>query len=667
MVRSIAIFFAALVLAAAAKAQLTQPKGASAVAGASSRYVRDGAASPVAWEAWGSRAFERSRREQRPIFLAIGYAAPYEVFRMQREAFVNGEIAEMLNAYFVPVLLDRLEYPETAESYATIARSMGADAGVPLLLLLTPSLEPFAAAAYTAPSDLNRLLVINANRWAHEREAVLTEAARNVEKARALGEKRAPAPVEPSLVQALAEELVREKRDETSARAMAASLLLRFSRDLGVSELRALAASPLHDHLGGGFHRKIREGGAEPHFEKMLADQALVAIAAVEAWQRSGEADMERLARSTVDAAIRDLRDPRGGFYASQDAHNLVPAQGPEFSNGAFYVWDRNAVTQALGGMNGEQIFRLFGIGEGPRNVLTLADPGLLADEEVAAQVRKVLDYRQKRPQPFRDFSIMSGYNGLMISALARAGAAFGEKTYTDTAIAAARVVTSKLWNERKKTLHRSDAGTTPHVEALPEDYAMLVQGLLDLFEATHDVRWLELSTALQQRMDQLFWDESSARYASASTVPAVLQGLTVASDVGTPDATSIAAMNLLRLSMLVPNEAWRARPAMIFHSFGIRLRNEGVHLPQLAAAYSASLAKPVVVVVTGEPRKPETLELLASYRRRWEPLRFVLYVPDKGPVRERLVGALPFLGALVAAEDAPRAYECSGGECRSR
>lgn len=576
---------------------------------AGSRYVADGAGSPVKWEAWGTHAFTRAKNEKRPIFVLISYASSFETYRMQREAFLVGEVAETLNTYFVPVLLDRFEYPEVAETYETIARSMNGTAGWPILMTLTPSLEPFRAAGYLEAGDLNRMLVIEANRWAHENAAVVAEARQHVLKARAMGEARAPA---------------------ANARTHTPDTLRKW---------RALA---IRDQLGGGYHRAVRDAEWHiPYFEKFTSDQALIAIAHLDAWQLTRDPAFANEARATLDAALRDLRQKNGGFDASQDAHNLVPAQGPEFWNGAFYVWNKDEITRLVGRDAAVKVFRLFGMTEATRNILRLEDPALLEDAEVKAALAKLLDVRQKRPQPFREKNIITGINGLMISALARAGAILGERTYVDAASFTARTVTTTLWNAQKKTLQHSGG-----VDALAVDYALLVQGLLDLFEASYDARWLELAIALQRRQDQLFRDESAGRYATGASVPEILRGLLADQDAEMPAVSSVAPVNLLRLATLTGNEAWRTR----------------------SAAYAASLASaPKIAVVTGDLRLQATRDLLRSIHDRREDFRIVVFVPAKGPARERITQLLPFTRALAADPEQAIEYDCSGGECRRR
>jgi uncharacterized protein len=635
-----------------------------APAHAATRWLSDRAGAPIQWQDWGSASIERSRKEGRPIFLCIGSAASNRAYRMHREAFLNGEIAETMNAYFVPVLLDPIEHPEIAEAYKTVLRAMKVEDGPPSNLILTPSLEPFAAAGFLEPDGLNRLLVIQANRWSKERDAVVAEAHANLEKARELGEKRMPAPVDAKTIDAVVDDIGR-KYGAAISDAMTISFLFDYAartkqeNTRGVAEqaLRNLAIQPIRDQLGGGFHRSLST------YEKTLPDQALFAMAYLEAWQIDRDPDMAFVARTTLDYVVRDLRPPRGAFDSAQDAHNLVPGQGPVFVNGAFYVWTTDEILHLLGRDTGGKIVTLYAMKEGVPNRPELKETRFLRETygPLAEPLAKMLDVRQKRPEPFRESTVVAGWNGLMISALARGSAVLNEPRYLDAASFAATYVSNTLWKASSKTLLRTDGG----VPALAEDYAFLVQGLLDLFDSGYDPKWLDLAVALQRRQDALFWDASAGRYASGSTLPEALRGLLNETDEDTPAASSVAATNLLRLATLTGNTTWFSQAGMILQSFGGRLRASGAQLPRLAAAYEASLIAPKIVVVTGDPRKKETYELLHTIHDRREPMRAVVFLPSKGPARDRLVRSLPFTAALAPDPERAIAYTCENGECR--
>jgi uncharacterized protein len=648
-------------LAASALAQQTQP-GGNALANATSRYLRDAAASHVAWKPWGPAAIEFAKKGNRPLFVSVGFASSFEAHRMHREAFNNAEVADSLNGYFVPVLLDRFEHPEVAEALDTLQTSMRGSVTHPSSFILTPALEPIAVTGPLPPRELGVFLATAASRWANQRDAVIAEGKANLVKAHLLGEQRAPGAADAATLDAAIDSVARSF-DPNAPRPMAISFALRHAtatdnkavRAAALEALRTFARSTVRDQIGGGFHR------TRGVYDKILTDQALFAMVYVEAWQLMREPEFENVVRTTLDYVIRDLHPTKGAFDASQDAHGLVPGQGPEFIEGRFYLWSKDEIVRLVGAEDAKKIFRVYGMAKDDDNLPVLTEP---IPDDLKPAVAKLLEYRQKRPEPFREFSHFAGWNGLMISALSRAGAALGEPRYTDAAVAAARTITTKLWNEKKKTLHRSDAATSPVIEGTAEDYAMLVQGLIDLFEASHDVKWLELAKTLQQRQDELFWNPSTGRYTTGSSAPEQFRGLLVESDDTVPSVNALSASSLLRLAMLTGNETWRARPNMIFQSFGVRLRNAGAQLPQLASALSMSFASPKVVVVTGKPRSKEAFEVLRLIHQRWEPLRVVVFVPEKGAERNRVTAALPF-AALPPDPELPLTYVCENGECR--
>ncbi len=635
---------------------------APALAQSASRLLRDQATSKVAWKTWGPAAIELAKKGNRPLFVSVGFASSFDVFLMHRDAFNTADVADSLNGYFVPVLLDRLEHPEIAEAFDTLQRSMGGKITHPSNFVVTAALEPIAQAGPLTHAELRIFVATNASRWANERDAAIAEGRANLVKAHLLGEQRAPGDADASTLAATMDSVAR-RFDPNEPQPMALSFALRHAaatdnktvRAVALEALRRLARSPLRDQLGGGFHRMSGE------YDKLLVDQALYAMVYLEAWQQMGEPELEHVVRTTLDYVIRDLHSTRGAFDASQDAYGLVPAGEPVFVEAAFYLWSKDEIVRLLGHDTARTIVRVFGMAKDEGNLPVSVEP---IPEELKPAVAKLLEYRQKRPEPFREFSHLAGWNGLMISALSRAGAAFGEQRYVDEALAAARMVTTKLWNAKTKTLHRADAATSPVVEATSEDYAMLVHGLIDLFEASHDVKWLELAKTLQQRQDELFWNASLGRYTTGASVPEQFRGLLIESDDAVPSVNALAASSLLRLAMLTGNETWRARPHMIFQSFGARLRNHGAELPQLASALSMSLQSPKVVVVTGKPRSKEAFEVLRAIHQRWEPLRVVVFVPEKGVERNRVTAALPF-AALPPDPELPLTYVCEKGECR--
>lgn len=415
---------------------------------AQSRYFARNAQTAVQWSPWSEATLAKARRDGKPLFVTVGAASCHPCHVLEREAFSDPEIAGMLNNYFVPVLIDRDDYPELDAVFATLTQSPE----WPKVAIVTPALEPVIVTVAPKAAEVSRLLVIHSNRWARERARVQTEAAENLARFRTLG----PVPLP--------------------------------SRALDDEALRTLAGSREYDQIGGGFHRDAQ------HFEKRLPDQATLALAYLDAWQRTKDPRFADVTRATLDYIVRDLAQPDTfAFQASQDSDSLIPRHGPELVRGVFYEWTRDELRRLLG-EKADLAIRYYGIPAEGGAVPYVAAPDIADDyrDELAAARALLLDVRSKRPAPFRDTKIVAGWNGLAISALARAGVLLNEPRYFDAARLAARYVTTKLWNAKTQTLSR-----TAGVAALDEDYALLTQGLVDLSDATLESRWLDLARAI--------------------------------------------------------------------------------------------------------------------------------------------------------------------------
>ena len=663
---------------------------------AKSAYLALHAEDLVDWRPWSAATFAKAKKSGRPIFLSIGYASCHWCHAMQRESFRNAEIAEMLNSYFVPVLVDREEHPEVDAAYVAFLEATNGSAGWPANLLLTPDLQPLTGATYLQPDALSRLLVIASNRWADEREAMIGDGRRLLGQARA----RTVTPKAGAVTPAALETLARSIGATYDAahggfggapkfpRPITISFLLRYAartndeaaKQQALSTLRAMAAGAIHDQIGGGFHRYTTDAKWRvPHFEKMLHDQALLAIAYTEAWQITADAQYGDVARATLDYALRHLRsaDAPAAFYSSQDSDSFVPRGGPELVEGAFYYWTVPELVHILGDEDGRLLARYWGMREAGNlpealdpsgqqagsNLPFVADAALLAEHRAridAARVR-LREIRSKRPAPLPDGKVIAGWNGLIISALARAGAAFDEPRYVEAAVTAARFVTTKLWNPKTKTLRRRWADGETALEATAQDYGLLVQGLLDLYESSYDVRWLELAVTLQARQDELFFDAAAGRYATGTKLPDTLRGLIEERDNALPSADSVSASNLLRLSSLAGNATWRARADGLFAAYAGALDGERT---ALATAIERSLAPPLQVVIAGNPRMDDARALLRAAYSGFAANRFVTVV-NGGPAQQRLAAYLPHVKTLAPVEKHAAAYVCTANACQ--
>jgi len=677
----LALIFASFAAAAAAQS-------VNHIGGEGSSYLQLHMSDGIDWYPWGPAAIEKAKRDGKPLFVTIGYASCHWCHVMEQKAFSDPEVARMLNAYYVPVVVDREEHPDLDAALMTYVESMSGSAGWPANLLVTPELAPFFAATYLEPEELNRALVLGASRWANEREAVVSSAREIVQAAVPPAVANGQVPV-PDALRTLADNAQKAFDAEHGGfgtepkfpQALLLDFLLRESvrrnnadlRRIALTTLRSMAEGSIHDQIGGGFHRYATDSAwRKVHYEKMLYDQALLLSDYVIAWQLTREPLFADVARDTGDYMLRDLQFPGGGgFVSSQDADSVVPGDhGPKLVEAEFYFWTPKQVRQVLG-KTGDAMNFYYGIND--RNPLPFRAhsdaatrkeygyseaewPGVLATAKA-----RLLEIRQKRPQPFRDEKVLAGWNGLAISALAHAGAALGERRYLDAATTAARVVQTRLWIAKDKRLLRSFSGDRA-VDALASDYAQLIAGLVDLYEATFDIKLLTFAVELQQRQDQLFWDAKQGRYTTGSKLPSAVAAAYVESDRDTPSANSLAVRNLVRLGELTDRAEWRDRAAVILRSFAADI--DSISYAALAAAYATTLTPQRQIVIAGDPRRDETKKLIAAVHERFLP-NAVVMLADGGAGQIKLGAWLPYVKEMVPVDKHAAAYVCEQRVCK--
>ncbi len=642
-------------LALAALIVLSLPLGA-----ARSPYLVAHDSNLVHWSPWGAEAFARAKKEDKPIFLSIGYASCHWCHVMSHESFDDPEIAKLLNDYFVPVLVDRQEHPDVDATYLSFVQATTGSAGWPANLILTSDLQPLIGASYMKPEALNRLLVIVSNRWATERKAFLSSASMIA----AMIDQPSPASVTANETIARAIDELQQSFDHEHGgfgteqkfpHAPTLDFLLRSSnvaaKEMALKTLRVMADAQIHDQIGGGFHRYTTDSAwREPHFEKMLSDQALLAIAYLEAWQLTRDARFESVARDTLDY-ILDLRQASGGFGSGQDADSIIPGKkGPELVEGAFYFWTPEQL-EFLGKENATLAARYYGIDK-EHNLPFVAHPA----GDIAQIRARMKEARSKRPAPFIDTKVIAGWNGLAISALARVGAAFEEPRYIGAAKDASKVIRTKLW---KTKLSRVEG-----IDALCEDYAFVIAAMLDLFEATGDVALLEFAVTLQTKQDALFWNETASRYDKGGAMPKQLAQLAAESESDLPTANSIAASNLFRLGEFTDSAAWRERATNIFHGYGSRLLNAPSELPAMVAAMTMMTSAPRQIVITGYAGADDTRALMRIAHERLLPFRII--VPAYGgAAQQRLAAYMPVVKEMKPIDRKATAFVCEHYMCK--
>src|SRR6478752_5105958 len=706
-----------------------------------SPYLLQHADNPVDWLPWGEEAFAKARSENKPIFLSIGYSTCHWCHVMAHESFESPEVAAVMNRDFVNIKVDREERPDVDRVYMTFVQATTGGGGWPMSVWLTPELKPFVGGTYFPPEDrwgqpgFTKVLERIAAAWKQDHEKI-SEQGTNIITAleegtaagvagsgQKLGAKTleiayqqiargydaheggfgvAPKFPRPVTLNFLTRVYARDPKSESGRHAL----------EMDLFTLRKMAAGGIHDHLGGGFHRySVDAYWHVPHFEKMLYDQAQLAVAYLDAFQITKDKQYETVARDILDYVARDMTSKEGGFFSAEDADSpVVGVDDPghkKTAEGAFYIWTKKEIDDALGDL--AEVFDFhYGVqahGNAPegsdphdefrgKNILierhTIADTaehfrstGILpvgpagvspADRKPEDAIRtllkqsreKLFAIRAQRPRPHLDDKIISSWNGLMISAYARAAQVLDEPRYLETATRAANFLRRNLYEEKSKLLYRSYREGRSNIEGFADDYAFVVQGLLDLYEASFDVEWLKLASDLQETQDRLFLDEKNGGYFSNSgRDESVFVRMKDDNDGAEPAASSIAAMNLLRLSQIYNDPKMAERAKKTIDAFATILLQFPSGMPQILVAVENSLGKPRQIVIAGKKDSPETKALLKEVHRHFLPNTIVI-LADANEGQKYLGERNEAVRAMSLVEGKPAAYVCENFTCKA-
>ena len=685
-----------------------------------SPYLLQHAHNPVDWHPWGEEAFARARREDRPIFLSIGYSTCHWCHVMAHESFENPRTAAVMNELFVNVKLDREERPDVDRVYMTFVQATTGSGGWPMSVWLQPDLKPIVGGTYFPPDDrYGRRGFVSvcravADAWRDDREKVLAQGERIVEALRSHAEVAAPAVTTAANEKPIADTMREALRPFVSTfdpewggfgdapkfpRPVTLALLARIharlekshpaesaqARDMMLATLDHMAAGGMHDQLGGGFHRySVDRFWHVPHFEKMLYDQAQLVVAYLEAFQITGNPAYAATARDVLVYVSRDLRSPEGAFYCAEDADSLLAAGRPEHAEGAFYVWAKDEIDKELPPDEAAVFCARYGVeakgntpdGSDPqgeftgKNVLFVQGHGIAAETDgtLEAAKRRLFEVRARRPRPHLDDKIVTAWNGLIISAFARAYQILSRPDDLETATRAATFIHDDLYDAAAGTLRRSYRAGPGTVGGFADDYAFLIQGLLDLYEADFDFRWLEWAQRLQAKQDELFGDPTGGYFSSAGGDPSVLLRLKEDHDGAEPAASSVAALNLARLAALTGNDAYLDQAKATTESFGAAQSpmRTAQAMPLMLVALDFLAQPPAQVVLVGAASDVGTRALLRTVRERFSPhLVVLLSDPADAAGRRRLVAQHPYLENATMQGGKPTAYLCENGACQ--
>lgn len=675
-------------------------KRSNRLIGERSPYLLQHAQNPVDWYPWGEEAFERARMEDKPVFVSVGYFACHWCHVMAQESFEDENVASLLNEHFIPVKVDREERPDIDALYMRACQALTGSGGWPLTVVLTPDKKPFFAGTYipkvNAYGRLGMLELLPRLRdmWSARRGDLL-ESAEHVIGFLAEGQAASVgAEIGEAAVASCYDELRRSFDPRAGGFGIAPKFpaahnlmfLLRYHWMNGdpealamvESSLAALRMGGIHDHVGGGFHRYSTDAAWHvPHFEKMLYDQALIALASVEAWQVLGKPYLRSMAESTLDYVIRELTAPGGGFMSSEGADS--PS-----GEGAFYAWTMDELRRELGAEGlklMELVFcvRLEGNAEGftvagqPANILRMPAPL----EEIASKMAvhpqdfmdrvgrilsTLLKLRGMREPPSRDDKVLADWNGLAIAAFSVAARAFGNAGFLDAARRAADNVLRGMRRADGRLIHCLRDAQEP-IAAFADDYACMIWGLIELYQACFDVRYLREAIALNAFCMRDFFDASHGLFATPAGEQDLPVRIAESYDGAVPSANSIHIRNLALLAratgeMAYDREAWR-----IAEAFGAAVQKAPSGHAAFLSSCLALMRRPVDVIVAGSYGREDALSMLSALRRPFVPDAFMLFRdPETNAVE--LDGLSSFAKECLPLEGRATAYICKGRAC---
>ncbi|HLY07872.1 MAG TPA: thioredoxin domain-containing protein [Planctomycetota bacterium] len=640
-----------------------------------SPYLLQHAHNPVDWYPWGPEAFDKSKKEDKPIFLSIGYSTCHWCHVMEHESFEDEDVAAFLNAHFVPIKVDREERPDVDQIYMAAVQAMNSQGGWPLSAWLTPELKPFMGGTYFPKEDrygrsgfmtvLKRIDQL----WKEKRKELNDSAEQVGDYLKKMSDVEAPGEVK---LDAAFEKMYFQTERSYEPRyggfsqqpkfphSTTISYLMRHYARTGEKKalemvektLTEMSRGGIYDQLGGGFARYSTDGEwLVPHFEKMLYDNALLASCYLEAWQLTKKDLYARIVRETLDYILRDMTSKEGGFYSAEDADS-------ETIEGKFYVWNPQQVVDVLG-KDADRFMKAFDVTPGgnwepheesipkKQSVLHVAQDGDFAELK-----KKMFDARSKRVRPHLDDKVLTGWNALMISAMAQAGAALGEPRYRDAAVRAAGFLLSA--HRKSGTLLRTSRLGEAKLDAYLEDYAYLAAALLDLYEATFDASYFAEAQALVAKAIELFWDETAGGFfVTATSHSSLIARMREEYEGPHPSGNAVMTLTLLKLFDFTGEAAYRDRADKVVRSFKSLLERYpmGHGWMMVALDYLKGPAKEIVI--TG----PDPGPLLAVVRRSFLPNKVLALADGKA--------AIPLLESRGPVQGKAAAYVCENMACK--
>ncbi len=663
-----------------------------------SPYLLQHVENPVDWHPWGEEAFQKAKKEEKPVFLSIGYATCHWCHVMAHESFEDEEVARILNRSFVAIKVDREERPDVDQIYMSVCQALTGQGGWPLSVFLTPEGDPFFAGTYFPkqgrmgmPGFIDLLQRIAAA-WQTEREKILQGSA---EIRRVIRNEAGPAaaegnPTRADLRKAYAQ--LSRSFDVTWGGFGKApkfpsphhlTYLLRWQKrnqdpqagEMVIKTLEAMRQGGIFDQIGFGFHRySVDERWLVPHFEKMLYDQAMLATAYLEAYQALGQENFAQTAREIFTYVLRDMTSPEGAFYSAEDADS-------EGREGLFYVWTPAEVKKHLGAEAGDLFCRFHGItsegnfedGLSIPHVSSSLESFAAREKIPAADCRQIMEdareklfhARAKRIHPLKDDKILTAWNGLMIAALAKGSGALQDPAFSSAAGKAADFILQRMRTASGRLRRRYRLGHIAYPGYL-DDYACFIWGLIELYEATFAPRYLAAAVELHRTQIELFWDESSGGFfMTAKDGEELITRPKDLYDGAVPSGNSVAFLNLLRLGRMCGNPDWEKMAERMIRGFAGSIGEYPMAYTHLMIGLDYLLGPTQEIVIAGDPKNRDTREMITHLQRKFLPFKVLLLRPDGEGARE-IYSLCPFLEAMKPGKEGVSIYICEGRSCKA-
>ena len=669
-----------------------------------SPYLLQHAHNPVDWFPWCNDAFEKASEKNKPIFLSIGYSTCHWCHVMETESFESEEVAALMNNTFISIKVDREERPDLDHIYMTACQMLTGSGGWPLSIIMTPEKIPFFAGTYIPKTSrfgrtgMIELIPQIEDLWRTRKDEVVNSTKKVMEALRGMDESLPGGNMDVSFLDKAFKELFERYDREHGGFGNAPKFptphnfyfLLRYwnrtgdKRTLEMVEnsLNKMRQGGIYDHIGFGFHRYSTDRGwLVPHFEKMLYDQALLAMAYLETFQATGKIEYSDTAEEIFLYVLRDMTSPEGGFYSAEDADS-------EGEEGKFYVWTEEEIRNILNKNEADLICGIFNVSINGnfmeessgkqtgfnifhlKTSITQAAGNLKISvkelkEKISQSLKKLFKYREGRVHPHKDDKILSDWNGLMIAALAKGAQIIGNDYYRDAAINALSFILNHMVDSKDLLLHRyryGDAGITANLD----DYAFMVWGLIELFEATFDSNHLKTALRLNQDMIKYYWDDKRGGF---FFTPHGRKDLIIRKkeiyDGAVPSGNSIAIMNMLRLARFTGRYELEEKAAMTVRAFSEQIKQMPSAYTQFMSAVDFSLGPSHEVVIAGKSGNHDTQKMLKTLYQNFLPNKIVIFRPSEIEAPE-IDNISEFIKGHVSIDGKATAYVCRNNSCKT-